>query len=103
MKNFVLRQPDPEVTLGCGERVAEADIRKPVHKDSEFDDDIARRNLLIQRAGWNAGGDPGGHHGRIDAKLLNAVSGQNRRKAEFCHTGAPTALRMNDGRLRLWR
>lgn len=93
VKNLVLRQPDPEITLGGGEGVAKTNVRNSIHKRSELDGDVAGGNLLVQRAGRNAGGDPGGNHDWVETELLDAVAGQNRRKTEFRHAGSGTALR----------
>lgn len=77
MKNLVLRQFDPSIAFRSGECVAEADVRKTVHERSELNGDAAGGNLLVQRAGGNAGRDPSGDHDRVEAQLLDAVTSQH--------------------------
>ncbi len=86
MEDFVLWQLDLKIALCGGERVAEAEVGNAVDERSEFQDDIAGGNLLVQRAGRNVGGDPGRDHDRIETEFFNAVPVQYRRKSKFGHS-----------------
>lgn len=76
MKHFVLWQLDPEITLGTGKSVAEAEIGNAVNEHAEFQDDVAGGNLLVQGAGLNTGGDPRGQGGRIEPEFFDAIAAQ---------------------------
>ena len=75
MKNFVLRQPDLEITLCIGERVAEAEIGNAINEHAEFHDDVAGGNLFVQHTSRNAGGDPRRQGARIETEFFHTVTG----------------------------
>jgi hypothetical protein len=81
MKHLVLWQLDPEITLCSGESVAEAEVGNTVNENTEFQDNVAGGNLLVQGAGLNAGGDPRRQGGRIETEFFNTVTAQHRSEA----------------------
>jgi hypothetical protein len=83
MENLVGGQIDLKLPFGSGEHVSEPQISHTVEEGAEIDDIASRGGLLLQDAGVDRGGEPGGHHRRIEAKVFGTAALQQRGEGEF--------------------
>ena len=83
MENLVGGQIDLKLSFGSGEHVSEAQICHAVEQGAEIDDVASRGGLLLEDTGVDRGRQPGGHHGRIEAKVLGTAALQQRGEGEF--------------------
>jgi hypothetical protein len=65
---------DLNVSLGSGKHVAEAQIRYAIEQGAKAECIRTCGSLLMEEAGFDAGGKPSGHAGGIEAKVICTVS-----------------------------